>query len=352
VFFAISELFLNPFLVLVTGIAGGFVSGFLGAGCGVVITPVLFEFGLSPFTAVSTQLCHAVGTNLSNFLAYKRKRDVDFHLALYILLGGGLGAFCEWLILMHRPSSETAFQKFAYVYVVTLLIFSFTMVLQGIKSRKTKAKVTYGMASVIMKRWMLYLPLHKIFRRSRTEMSIFVPIFVGFTAGMIVSAIGGGNNIFMAPIIIYLIGRMSPVVQGTSSLAGFAITMIVSLVYAERGYTCDFQLVILLLAGASIGSWIGVNLTYYVKGIYVSIISAAVVFFMAVRMVCKIVSGAGRQLTEAASNKSTIFAFASERPLLYTGICIVLVCATSITFEKTIMAIFKKSKIDQKKDHS
>ena len=72
-FFPVASIDLNAFFVFITGLAGGFVSGFLGIGCGIIITPILMQLGVPPVVAIPTQLCHAVGTNFSGFLLYKRK---------------------------------------------------------------------------------------------------------------------------------------------------------------------------------------------------------------------------------------------------------------------------------------
>jgi uncharacterized membrane protein YfcA len=182
-------------------------------------------------------------------------------------------------------------------------------------------------------------------------MSIFVPIFVGFIAGMIVASIGGGNNLFMAPIITYLIGRISPVVQGTTSLAGFVITLIVVLIYSERGYNCDFSLVMILFAGASVGAWLGVDLTYNTNRRYILLISACIVFLMATRMALKVFCGPYNAVLQNPSqdlSKSIIFRFVNEKSMLYTLICIILICTVAFISEKLLQKVADKKKLTKK----
>ncbi len=351
IFFPISGLFFDPFLIFSTGLFGGFVSGFLGLGCGVIITPFLMELGIPPLMAVSTQLCHAVGTNLSSFLSYNRKKDVDFQLVLFILMGGILGASCEWITLKFSHSSRVVVNKFAYIYIITLIIFGIIMMIQSIKVFIHRSNSGYNV-SVMMRRWMLYIPFHKIFRRSRAEMSCLVPIFVGFLAGLIVASLGGGNNLFMAPIITYLIGRISPVVYGTTSLAGCFITSIVVLVYAESGYYCDFLFVLFLFAGASIGSFIGVRLTYNIKRHYINAISSIVVFIMASRLAFKTFGSSSYQSSQKImmeSPKSKMFEFANGNVILYTILCIIMICVVAISVEKLLQS-FSEKRIQNKEN--
>ncbi|MDR0744791.1 MAG: sulfite exporter TauE/SafE family protein [Holosporales bacterium] len=339
-FFPVIGLYYDPFLIFSTGLVGGFISGFLGVGCGVIITPVLMELGVPPLIAVSSQLCHAVGTNLTNFLSYKRKRDVDFHLAAYILLGGGIGAAYEWFLLKYSSGSNAVLTKFIYIYAAILIIFGFIMLYQSISEWKDN-KHTKHISTVMMRRWMLYLPFHKVFVRSRTEMSILIPIFIGFLAGLIVASLGGGNNLFMAPIITYLIGRISPVVHGTTALSGYVITAITSLVYAQSGYCCDLAFVLILFVGAGLGAFIGVRLSYNIKRSYLNFIAAIVVFLMSSRQIFKLISNS---FTIPFSQqfdftKSYFFNLVNKNCICYTFFCIALISAIAYIFEKFLQCL-------------
>ena len=319
------------------------MSGFLGLGCGVIITPVLMEFGIPPMIAVSTQLCHAVGTNLTNFLTYKRKMDVDFHLATYLLLGGMFGAVFEWLILKNSSNSKFAFNKFVYVYIFILIIFGIIMLFQSFRAWKHGDTTKYK-KSVSMRRWMLYLPFHKIFIRSRAEMSILIPIFVGFLAGLLVSSLGGGNSLFMAPIITYLIGRISPVVYGTSAFAGCIISAVITIIYSSSDYCCDITFVLLLFAGASIGSWIGVKLTYKIERYCIYALGSVVVFIMAIRQIYNIThhSFANTYNFKIDLSQSVLGGIVGGDHMTYTFTCIFLIAGISFFSERFMQHWYDK----------
>ena len=323
------------------GLLGGFVSGFLGIGCGIIITPLLVDLGLSPLVAIPTQLCHSVGTNFANFLSYAHKRDVDFHLALYILLGGIFGAACEWIFLKFVSDKQVIINKFLYIYIFVLIIFGFVMLKQSFQEwRKSKSKqIIY---SVSMRHWMLYLPFHKIFLRSRTEMSIIIPILLGFLTGLLVAALGGGNNIFVAPIITYLIGRISPVVYGTTALSGFIITSMVVLIYSFNGYYCDMSLVFMLFVGAALGSWLGVKLTYKVPRYLLNIIASIITFFMASKQIYKLLHPIDNNIINETDGEIV------EHSNSYTLLCIILVILLSYLYKTILDFIAKRIHIRKK----
>lgn len=327
--------FFSPTMIFCTGVIGGLIAGFLGIGCGVVITPLLMDLGIPPLIAIPTQLCHAVGTNLTSFLSYKRKMDVDYLLAFYILVGGCIGAFFEWIFLK-LTNPQVILHKFLYVYIGILSIFGLIMLYQSFIAWK-KAKVKITKYKIRMHKWMLYLPFHKIFGRSRTEMSVLIPIFLGLLTSMLVASLGGGSSIFMTPIIIYLIGRISPVVYGTVSMAGFIITSLVAVVYSTQYYCCDIIVMLLLFAGASIGSWCGVKLTYRISRYYINIISSLVIFFMIGKQIDKIINPKQIKFGTLTSIPSTIL----EHPVQYTISCITAVIIIAYFYEGILEKISK-----------
>jgi uncharacterized membrane protein YfcA len=339
-FFPVLSSFFDPIVILATGLFGGFLSGFLGIGGGIIITPVLMEFGLHPLLAVANQLCHSIGINLVNFLMYKRKQDVDYHLSLYILIGGVLGAGCDWFILTKLGgAADRSSRMFVNVYTIVLIVLGVTMLVQSIQACRSNSGKNYSYG-VMMRRWMLFLPFHKIFVRSRTEMSIIIPIFVGFVAGILVFALGGGENLLMAPIITYLIGRVSSVVTGTAALAGCLITGMVVIVYAFNYYCCDIEFVMILFTGALIGSWLGVKLSYNIKRCYVNMLASVAIFLMASRQIFKMLDDNSHHVVlERIKSSSVLLDFVNKDPILYTLMCIFLVTIAALFSEKTLQKI-------------
>ncbi|MDR2666884.1 MAG: sulfite exporter TauE/SafE family protein [Holosporales bacterium] len=328
-------------LIFSTGLLGGFVSGFLGIGCGIIITPMLMELGIPPLVAMATQLCNAIGINLTNFLAYKRSRDVDFHLALYMLFGGILGGVTELVLLKKIHNPKMVVGKFICIYILILTILGTVMLFQSMKEHKAKGFKKHT-KNVLMKRWMLHLPFHKIFVRSRAEMSILIPILIGFLAGLVSAAIGGGVNLLMAPAIIYLIGRVSPVVYGTTAIVGCAITTVIVIIYSANNYCCNIFFVVLLFTGSACGSIFGIRLSYALHRCYTYFISAIVVFLMAIRQVFKLINGASIDVIETHSQISEIFNTSPESPVIYTLVCISIITIIALFYEKILQKVYKK----------
>lgn len=243
-------------LVLLLGIIGGVLSGFFGVSGGVVITPSLCFLGIPPMTAISSQLNNALATDLIGFLGCLRKGAVDIVLAFYILVGGIIGAWNEQLILKYLKNANLLDSYEKNIPLIFTLFIGMLAILSICTSRVSSYKPT-----VSMKPWMMYLPFHKVFIRSRAEISIIFLIFLGWITGVLTATLGGGNSLILIPILTYVIGRVSSSTTGTSFLAGIGIITAVILFHAEIAHY-DPMVSFFLILGTSIGSPIGQELAF------------------------------------------------------------------------------------------
>lgn len=279
IYLPMADIYLSLPLLFAVGIGGGILSSMLGIGGGIVITPSLMSMGVPSAVAISTQLNNAVGTSFSGFLAYQRERDVDISLAWYLFIGGLAGALVEGLTLTRVESRAGSYAVLKIIVFFVVIISAVVTFIQS--QRQIQPRVEKG---AMMRRWMIYFPWHKIFLRSRVEMSILVPLGVGFLTGAITTSLGGGNSLLMAPIIMYLLGRSSPVVSGTSLLAGFGINVVVTFITSIGRAPVDFVLLVILTISSVIGSIIGVRLAYKFQSKTLKIFGSFVLMGIALKM--------------------------------------------------------------------
>jgi uncharacterized membrane protein YfcA len=88
----------------------------------------------------------------------------------------------------------------------------------------------------------------------------------------------------MMPAISYLIGRTSPVVYGTTLLAGVGMSVITTFMYAIGTQSVDLSLVLILLGGGIFGSQMGVRFGYSLPRPYIGIIGALVILGICLRI--------------------------------------------------------------------
>jgi uncharacterized membrane protein YfcA len=280
IYLPMADIYLSLPLLCAIGLMGGIVSSMLGIGGGIIISPSLMSMGIPEVIAISTQLNNAVGTNFSGFLSYQKERDVDVNLAWYFFMGGVGGALVEKFTIYQF---QTRSGSIAVLKIMVFAVLIIASIISFIQSQRTKRPIHEKGAT--MRRWMIYFPWHKIFLRSRVEMSIIVPFGVGFFTGMVTTSLGGGNSLLIAPILTYLLGRNSRVVFGTSLLAGFGINVVVTLISSSiNSATIDCVLLPVLAFSGIIGSLVGAKLAYFFKRKILGTIGSLVLAFLAIRM--------------------------------------------------------------------
>lgn len=114
-----------------TGLASGFLAGYLGIGGGIVLVPVLsFLFSRDPQTAavavhmaVATSLASMLFSSLSSILSHHRRRAIDWPLVRRLLPGLLAGALAGAVIADHLDSSTLGrvFGGFALLVGLRLL---------------------------------------------------------------------------------------------------------------------------------------------------------------------------------------------------------------------------------------
>jgi uncharacterized protein len=272
---------LNLFLMLGLGWVGGFLSGMLGVGGGVIIKPALMVLGVPPLVAVASQVNHSIGTNLTGFLNYRRNNDVDFRLGGVLLIGGIIGAILGVFLLRWLNAHGQAVSIITISYIVVLAAMSFVLFRQSLKTLahyRSATKVIHTPA------WTRFFGLKLYFTRTRVELSVLFPLAVGIINGALTSSLGVGNGIFMMPAISYLIGRTSPVVYGTTLLAGVGISVVTTFMYAVGTHSVDLFLVLILLGGGILGSQMGVRFGYTLPRPYIGMIGALVILGICLRI--------------------------------------------------------------------
>ncbi len=279
IYLPMADIYLSLPLLLAIGLGGGIISSMLGIGGGIIITPSLMSIGIPSAVAISTQLNNSVGTNFSGFLAYQQERDVDISLAWYLFMGGLAGALIEKFALTQVESKAASYAVLKIVVFLVVVISSIVTLIQS--QRPTQTRTEKG---AMMRRWMIYFPWHKIFLRSRVEMSILVPLGVGFFTGTVTTSLGGGNSLLIAPILMYLLGRSSPVVSGTSLLAGFGINIVVTFISSVGKAPVDFVLLPILSISSVVGSIIGARLAYKFSSKALKMIGSVVLMALATKM--------------------------------------------------------------------
>lgn len=213
-----------PILPLI-GAVGGFLSGLLGLGGGVIILPLLTFIGRIPFKlATGTGLVHVVVASATGMFFHYRKGMVDLNAGLYLGIagigGGFLGTYLSVLL-------EEQYLQSIYLFIVILAVF------------------------------VLFVPLK--LENHEYEKGNFNKVLgttIGFGVGSLTGLLGAGGGFILIPLMIYFLKIPLRITIGTS-LFIILITSIATMGAKFKVGHIDSLITMLVISGSVAGAWFG-----------------------------------------------------------------------------------------------
>jgi uncharacterized membrane protein YfcA len=260
----ITSVLIGVIAILAVSIAFSMV----GQGGGSLYVPILVALGMAIHDAATTSLFVIVATSLSAAIIYRRRRTIDWKLALIIepptialaFVGGFLANAIDATVLK-------------IIFAVVLIIASILMLRPAIEKEATTSHGWgYWNRKMGDNHYVVHLPG-------------LMPITAaaGFVAGMI----GVSGGIFKLPAMV-LIGRVPMrVAIGTSSLM-VAITAIAGLSGHLIGSSFNILAALPLAVAAFVGGRLGSSLSARVKAPSLKIYFTIILFLTSVWMIVSI----------------------------------------------------------------
>jgi uncharacterized protein len=258
IYLPIAELPVNVLLVLLMGLAVGFISGMFGIGGGFLMTPLLIFIGINPAVAVASVASHVAASSFSGALNYWRRRALDVTLALMLLLGGLIGTTAGvWLFTLLRRLGQLDL-TISLSYLILLCTVGGMMIVESVRAI---LRARGGRPAEIRRpgshMWIHGLPLKMRFKVSKIYVSV-IPIWViGFIIGFIGAIMGIGGGFLLVPALIYLIRVPTGVVIGTSMVLTLVTMSYATVIHAATNHLVDALLALILMIGGVIGAQFG-----------------------------------------------------------------------------------------------
>ncbi|MCZ6763775.1 MAG: sulfite exporter TauE/SafE family protein [Alphaproteobacteria bacterium] len=274
----IAELSVNVFLLLGMGGGVGFLSGLFGVGGGFLMTPLLIFIGIPPAVAVGTEANQIVASSVSGAIAHMRRRNVDFKMGAFLIVGGFAGSTVGvWLFTFLRGLGQVDLLISA-TYVVFLGIVGGLMLIEAVRTILRQRRTgTAGRGKLHQHTWLHGLPFKVRFHRSRLYVSALLPIAIGFFVGILAAIMGVGGGFIMVPAMIYILGMPTAMVIGTSLFQIIFVTANVTFLQSVTNQTVDILLAMVLLTGAVIGAQLGTRAGTRLRAAYLRGLLAAFV---------------------------------------------------------------------------
>jgi len=198
---------IDPYIVLGSGIVGLLV-GMTGAGGGALMTPMLILlFGVTPSTAISSDLVAAVVMRPVGSLVHLRAGTVNLRLVRWMVLGSVPAAFLGAYLLHVMGHAKSAQHNIEIVLGAALLAGAAAMVLRFVLDRRSGWRRTAAVGDLHVR------PLQTV--------------AIGIVGGVIVGMTSVGSGSLMIVLLLFVYPMI-----GAKQLVGTDLTQAVPLTLA------------------------------------------------------------------------------------------------------------------------
>jgi uncharacterized membrane protein YfcA len=255
-------------LFTISGFLVGLVVGVTGVGGGSLMTPLLvLFFGVSPATAVGTDLLYAALTKTLGGWVHSRNGTVDWKVLGLLSLGSLPAALITIALLKYLALDEKTLRSLVTgVLSVALLLTAAALLLKD--SIKKIAQRNDG-------------TVYELHHRHLSAATVAT----GFVVGSLVAISSIGAGVLGTVALLFLYPRMAAArVVGTDIAHAVPLTAVAGIGHMALG-TVDFMLLGSLLLGSLPGIYIGSHLSAKVPENFLRPILAAMLLIIGTRLV-------------------------------------------------------------------
>ena len=285
IYLPIAEMNINILLIIFIGMVVGGLSGLFGVGGGFLMTPLLIFLGIPPAVAVGTEAPHVLASSVSGVVAHWRRKNVDFKMGFFLLIGGVVGS----TVGVNLFKLLRGFGQIDIVIQMLFLIFlgfiGFSMAFESARTTISKYRTTSSIRTKLHQHsWIHGLPFKLRFHRSKLYISAIPPIIIGFFVGLLSAMMGVGGGFIMIPAMVYILGMSTNVVVGTSLFQIIFVTANSTFFQSYLNQTVDIVLAALMIIGGVIGAQIGASIGTKLKAEYLRGILAVLVLIVCAKI--------------------------------------------------------------------
>ena len=290
IYLPIAEMNVNIFLIVFIGMLVGALSGLFGVGGGFLMTPFLIFLGIPPVVAVGSEAPHVLASSVSGVIAHWRKKNVDFKMGFFLLLGGVAGSTLGVNIFKLLSSYGQIDIVIQFLFIIFLGFIGISMAFESARTTIKNYRTTSAIRTKLHQHsWIHGLPFKLRFHRSKLYISTIPPIIIGFFVGVLSAMMGVGGGFIMIPAMVYILGMSTNVVVGTSLFQIIFVTANSTFFQSYLNQTVDIVLSALMILGGVIGAQIGVRIGSKLKAEYLRGILAILVLLVCAKILTDLI---------------------------------------------------------------
>ena len=292
IYLPIAGIQFNVLVLLLIGFTVGVCGGFFGIGGAWIVTPALNIFGFPMPYAIGTDLAHMGGKSIVSTMRHGKFGNVDLKLGVSMILGTTVGMELGATLVMalERAGLAESYIRTAYIIFLTA-IGSYVLYdyIQHTRRQRVLVAQPGGAApteSFAQRLQRVHIPPMIHCRASGVTCSLWLPVLVGLTTGIVAAVLGVGGGFIRMPALIYLVGCPTAVAVGTDLFEVMITGAYGAFTYGVKGRV-ELLAAIWMLFGAAMGAQLGTVAVKYVRGYSIRLLFAVTIFIACASVIFK-----------------------------------------------------------------
>jgi uncharacterized protein len=299
-FFPISGVHINPFLLGILGLVIGVLGGFFGVGGSFLSGPSLFSLGMPYHFVVGTDLIHIVGKSIVAARQHRILGHIDLKLAAVMVIGTLVGSETgvDAIEALKRLREVNLVVGLTAITVFTgISIFGAWESWQALRTSGASSDASGPKTDVLV-----FDRLAKAFQgfplgpkislkqSGITKISIWSILLVSLIGGFFSGFLGGGAGYIRMPAMVYLLGIPTHIAVGTDLFEIIISAGYGAVRHAMNG-NVDILVALVMHTGAAVGAQLGARLTQYFSGPWIRLAFAPLPLLGAILVAITLITG-------------------------------------------------------------
>jgi uncharacterized membrane protein YfcA len=299
-FFPISGVHINPFLLGILGFVIGILGGFFGVGGSFLSGPSLFSLGMPYNFVVGTDLIHIVGKSIVAARQHRILGNIDLKLATVMVIGTLVGSETgvDAIEALKKSGEVNLVVGVCAIVVFTgISIFGAWESWQALRksgrtidpdSKKKDVLAFDRLAKVFQ--GLALAPRINLRQSGIVRISIWSIVLVSYVGGFFSGFLGGGAGYIRMPAMVYLLGIPTHIAVGTDLFEIIISAGYGAIRHAMNG-NVDILVALVMHTGAAVGAQLGARLTQYFSGPWIRLAFAPLPLFGAILVANTLITG-------------------------------------------------------------
>lgn len=299
IYLPIAEISVNLISIICIGIIAGIAGNLFGVGGSFLGIPMLISYGIDSSVIIASYTHQMIAVSFFTVIDDAKAKRINFKVVFLTFIGGAIGAMIGSILFKILTKTGKIDLLISFIYVFVLGGISFFMVFESganlinkyfpdAEISKKLISMTSNKKESIFKTLSYSLP-KKIQIDDGASVSIYMMIFFGLAAGILVALAGISSGFIIIPTMVYIYRMHIRHAIATSNMHGGFLVILSCVLQTISSHATDIVLSVVLTVGTIIGIKIGRKFNHKITPEWLRVSMGVIMLCLIVRIVLNII---------------------------------------------------------------